>query len=205
MPLQLAACQPHQEAFNRLASHQICSRAISLSPSLASKIYKLTPRQYQEGLHVAHTGERITSEEFQAEIGAVLGNFNKNLRVLKRQRRIIEQDIEDEVEHHKRERGEDQEPDVSFLERAYTNTIVPRVMGASAKQRKSKFDQKAFTNDVMEYYGGASWRTGLLSLDRRAQLQACEGCASRSKVSQWRRGLLHLGCWGAGVVRSTQW
>lgn len=93
MPLQLAACQPHQEAFNRLASHQICSRAISLSPSLASKIYKLTPRQYQEGLHVAHTGERITSEEFQAEIGAVLGNFNKNLGVLKRHRRIIEEDI----------------------------------------------------------------------------------------------------------------
>ena len=113
-------------------------------------------KTYQEGLHVAHTGEKITSEQFQTEMGTVLGNFcsvNKNLRVLKRQRKIIEEDIEDEVEHHKRERGEDQEPDVSFLERAYTNTIVPRVMGASAKQRKSKFDQKAFRTDVMEYYG----------------------------------------------------
>lgn len=113
-------------------------------------------KTYQEGLHVAHTGEKITSEQFQTEMGTVLGNFcsvNKNLRVLKRQRKIIEEDIEDEVEHHKRERGEDQEPDVSFLERAYTNTIVPRVMGDSAKQRKSKFDQKAFRTDVMEYYG----------------------------------------------------
>ena len=76
-------------------------------------------KTYQEGLYIAHTGENITSEEFQAGIRAVLGNFrsiNKNLGVLKRQRKIIEEDIEDEVEHHKRERGEDQEPDVNFLE-----------------------------------------------------------------------------------------
>ena len=36
------------------------------------------------------------------------------------------------------------EPDLSFFERAYTDSIVPRVMGASAKQRKNHFRQDKF-------------------------------------------------------------
>ena len=150
-------------SISRVTQHSVTSAASStVSEFLEGRIKSNELemdylKMYQEGLYIAHRGGKIPSEQFQAGIGTVLGNFrsvNKNLRVLKRQRKIIEEDIEDEVEHHKRERGEDQEPDVSFLERAYTNTIVPRVMGASAKQRKSsKFDQKAFRTDVMEYYG----------------------------------------------------
>lgn len=159
----------HQKVFNE--QHHNVSKSIQSSvPSVASSTVseflegKIKSNElemdylktYQEGLYIAHRGEKITSEQFQAEIGTVLGNFrwaHQYLGFPKRQRKIIEEDIEDEIENHKREWSEDKEPDVSFLERAYTNTIVTRVMGASAKQRKSKFDQKAFRTDVMEYYG----------------------------------------------------
>jgi hypothetical protein len=45
------------------------------------------------------------------------------------------------------------EPDLSFFERAYTDSIVPRVMGASAKQRKNHFRQDKFKSDLLKYYG----------------------------------------------------
>lgn len=32
-------------------------------------------KAYQEGLHVAHASKKITSEQFQTEIGPVLGSF----------------------------------------------------------------------------------------------------------------------------------
>lgn len=66
---------------------------------------------------------------------------------------MIEEDMEDEIKNLKREQGQDQGPDVSFLEMAYNDTLLTRVFWASAKQRNSKFDQKAFRNYVMDYYG----------------------------------------------------
>jgi hypothetical protein len=61
--------------------------------------------------------------------------------------------MEDEIAKIKRQRL--LEPDLHFLERAYTSTIVPRlprVMSATAKQKKRNFDQSKFKSNVLEFY-----------------------------------------------------
>jgi hypothetical protein len=47
------------------------------------------------------------------------------------------------------------EPNIGLLERAYASTIVPRVMGASAKQKKSSFNQSEFRKRVIDFYKAA--------------------------------------------------
>ncbi|PGH12241.1 hypothetical protein AJ79_04421 [Helicocarpus griseus UAMH5409] len=70
------------------------------------------------------------------------------LRVLKKQHRGLEQDIEEDVEHKRPKFS--QKPSVTFFERAYTSAIVCRVMGAS-KQKGKKFDHSSFRRSVVEY------------------------------------------------------
>jgi hypothetical protein len=50
---------------------------------------------------------------------------------------------------------QDKDVDVALLERAYTNTIVPRVMAASGKQRKGSFKQSNFRKAVLNFYNAA--------------------------------------------------
>jgi hypothetical protein len=110
---------------------------------------------YKDGLWEAKLSHKISEDEYMTELNAILNDFHsaqKDLQLLKRQRSILEDDLEDEIRTDKRQRNIDTVPDHSFLERAYTNIIVPRVMGAISKQRKTKFDQSAFRKDVLQYY-----------------------------------------------------
>jgi hypothetical protein len=50
---------------------------------------------------------------------------------------------------------QDKDVDVALLERAYTNTIVPRVMAALAKQRKGSFRQSNFKKAVLNFYNAS--------------------------------------------------
>lgn len=112
-------------------------------------------RTYQAGLQAARDTGTLPKAIFLGQVSNTIGRFevvSKESTVLKRQRTIIEQDLEDEAGGAKRQRGNDDEPDATFLERAYTDTNVPRVMNASGKQRKSKFDQSAFKKDAIEFY-----------------------------------------------------
>ncbi|KAJ5775790.1 uncharacterized protein N7511_000801 [Penicillium nucicola] len=43
--------------------------------------------------------------------------------------------------------------DQSLLEYAYRDAIISRVLGASAKQKGSKFDQSVFKKKIYAYYG----------------------------------------------------
>lgn len=112
-------------------------------------------RTYQAGLQAARDTGDLPERDLLDQLGETIDRFeavSNESTVLKRQRTILEQDLEDEAGGTKRQRGNDDEPDVTFLERAYTDTIVPRVMNASGKQRKSRFDQNAFEKDVLMFY-----------------------------------------------------
>ena len=112
-------------------------------------------RMYSSGLQAAHAAGSLEACEFTEQVGPVADEFagiSSELRVLKRQRKLLEEDLEEETSIAKRQRLAHDEPDITFLERAYTDSIVPRVMGASAKQKKSKFNQSAFRKDVIDFY-----------------------------------------------------
>jgi hypothetical protein len=68
---------------------------------------------------------------------------------LSKHRRFLEANISEEVDSKKLRFDE---PGIDFYERAYANSIVPRVMGASAKQTKSNFDTKRFRDDLLKAY-----------------------------------------------------
>jgi hypothetical protein len=74
--------------------------------------------------------------------------FNEK-KHLSKHRRFLEANMSEEVELKK---PRFDEPGVDFYERAYMNAIVPRVMGASAKQTKSNFDTQRFRNSVLQAY-----------------------------------------------------
>lgn len=113
-------------------------------------------RMYLHGLQATHAAGSLQDSEFTDQIGPVLDEFTRissELRVLKRQRKLLEEDLEEEASVAKHQLLAHVEPDITFLERAYTNSIIPRVMGVSAKQKRSKFDQSAFRKDVINFYG----------------------------------------------------
>ena len=113
-------------------------------------------KSYKEGLHEAKCSEKLDRHRHQEELDRVLANYqprSEELKILKRQRRIVHDDLEDEIAGSKRPREEGNDPDVGFLERAYTNAIVPRIMSATSKQKKSKFRQSEFKRAVLDYYG----------------------------------------------------
>ncbi|KUM56717.1 hypothetical protein ACN42_g10485 [Penicillium freii] len=106
----------------------------------------------KQGLDEISSSGLLSSDAFQTEIGPVLRRFretSQTLDVLKRQRTLIEEDLEVEV---KRRRITGPSDD-GLVERAYVDTIIPRVMGAAAKIRKHAFDQKKFKKEVNRYYG----------------------------------------------------
>ncbi|KOS39279.1 hypothetical protein ACN38_g9889 [Penicillium nordicum] len=99
------------------------------------------------------------------------------LSILKRQRDLLVEDLEDAVES-KRQRLH-QPSDDGLLERAYRDTIIPRVMNASAKQRAKPFDQSRFKKEVNQYYGitehcqhNMSWCQALGLMKPKAHVKA---------------------------------
>ena len=65
----------------------------------------------------------------------------RELVVLKRQKKSIKDDLEENVPSHAR------------LEDAYANIIMNKVMTAAAKQKKKKYNQSAFKKRVIALYG----------------------------------------------------
>lgn len=108
---------------------------------------------YQEELRMAYDQGKVEAKSFYEEMGSIHDGsrpLRAKLGVLKRQRRAIEDDLSEEYEAEKCRRFE--EPDFTFLERAYTTAILPRVMTASAKQKKEKFNGSEFRQEVLKYY-----------------------------------------------------
>ena len=106
----------------------------------------------KEGLDEISSSGLLSSDAFQTEIGPVLRRFRatwQTLDVIKRQRTLIEEELEVEVKR-RRITGP---LDNGLFERAYVDTIIPRVMDAAAKIRKHAFDQRKFKKEVNRYYG----------------------------------------------------
>lgn len=81
--------------------------------------------QYQEAIREVEVDSRPCEQE---------------IVILKRQKKIITEDLQEKLPSH------------SKLEDAYASLITAKVMGAMAKQAKSKFDQSGFKSKVLEYY-----------------------------------------------------
>jgi hypothetical protein len=114
-------------------------------------------KTYRDGLLKAQKGSDISDKDFQEELKKVTTKIDilvQHKKVLTRQKRFIEDDLEEEVAKKKKDIGDG--PDTDFFERAYANTIIPRVMGASSKQAKNiftKHDQARIRERVLDYYG----------------------------------------------------
>lgn len=105
----------------------------------------------KDGLFDIKTAGLMSSEDYQGQIQPVLHKMrtaSHTLTVLKRQRRFIEEDLDEEVKYMRMDEPEDG----GLVERAYANTIMARVMSAAAKIRRQPFDQRAFKKAVIKYY-----------------------------------------------------
>ncbi|KAI9371257.1 hypothetical protein BJX61DRAFT_512154 [Aspergillus egyptiacus] len=109
-------------------------------------------RMAKDGLDEVKAKDLISDEEFVEQMEPFLEAFRKTserLRVHKRQERFLDDDLHEVVEAKRHRSGE---PDESFLERAYTSTMVSRVMTVSAKQGPQRFNTSEFRKKVEAYY-----------------------------------------------------
>lgn len=107
-------------------------------------------------LNEARDSGIVSAEEYVEALEPFLADSTQTARqkaLILRQRKIIEDDLTEEVEANKRARRG--EPSIEILERAYANTVVRKVMHATANQPKSKFNQSKFRKEVAKYYGVA--------------------------------------------------
>ena len=115
-------------------------------------------KTYRDGLLKAQKVSDISDKDFHEELKKVTTKIDilvQHKKVLTRQKRFIEDDLE-EVAKKKKDIGDG--PDTDYFERAYANTIIPRVMGSSCKQPKNTFtkhDQARFRERVLDYYGAS--------------------------------------------------
>lgn len=151
----------HASAASRASNVSLESTA---SDFLEAKIEQLTEyKSYSElvkqGILEARDQQRLPPSEFNELISPVLRKLstaNATLRVLKRQRQAITDDLAEEVAIRRQRLAEPS--DQGLLERAYADTILSRVMSAFAKQSAVSFDKKGFKSAVNNYYGIRSQR-----------------------------------------------
>ncbi|KAJ5951595.1 uncharacterized protein N7479_010008 [Penicillium vulpinum] len=112
-----------------------------------------------EGLVEALDTNLISATEFADALQPFMASartVSHELKTLNLQRKIMEEDLEEQASNKRRRQGE---PDVELLERAYVDSIMPKVMSATAQQQKDKelrehhFNASNFKRDVALYYG----------------------------------------------------
>ncbi|KAK2812582.1 hypothetical protein FQN50_001226 [Emmonsiellopsis sp. PD_5] len=115
---------------------------------------------YQDGMKEALQKKEVSEDDYHEEVGQLDQQYEpivQELKVLARQRKFLEEDIEEGVciqaKRLKTEKAND--AGAELIERAYVSALVSKVMTATAKQKKRKFDQSKFRKDVLEYYGAA--------------------------------------------------
>ena len=146
-------------AASRISKISHNSLESTASDFLEAKISELEDEKgyllcWREGLDEAKEAGSLTTAAFHEEIQPFLTRFKRTvstINVLKRQKKVLAEDLEEQIAL-KKQRVQDP-PDEALLERAYRDTIIPRVMSASAKRPASAFDQSAFKVAVRRYYG----------------------------------------------------
>lgn len=137
---------------------------------LEQKIVELTSVRnslLKERDNIINGKELMDPEFFQDQLKEIpdkLAPNAANLKALSQSKRVIEQDMDEELEGQRAtKKFREQGPELDLFERAYANSLVPRVMGSSGKQTKAwnRHDQRQFREDVLESYnavdGGIAW------------------------------------------------
>ncbi|KAJ5496896.1 hypothetical protein N7463_008883 [Penicillium fimorum] len=138
------------------------SRSISDFLELKIRDYKIDLDYIQcahEGLLRALDANALTGPEYVTALQPFMKSArsaSQELKTFSRQRKILEEHFEEQAIVKRQRQGE---PDVEILERAYIETILPKVMSATAKLPKNKtivgsqFNTCNFKRNVNKYYG----------------------------------------------------
>ena len=114
-------------------------------------------RHYREGLEEAFGAKKLEKRVYESETEEVNENIvslEREFVTVKRQKRTLEEDIVDAM-------------DVKELEDAYAESMMRRVLAATAKQPKQRFDKSGFRKSVEVFYGAAA------IMDEIPQAQCC--------------------------------
>ena len=155
---------PGRQMAVRRQERAVSPRAVS--EFLEAKIVQLMDRRnslLEEKNGIIESRDMIPEQDFQRQLEATFDEIRptvRDLRMLSQSKRVIEQDLEEDLENTGSKRARQNEPDIGFYERAYANrayanSLVPRVMGSSVKQSKVRFtkhDQADFRANVLRYY-----------------------------------------------------
>ncbi|KAF7714342.1 Uncharacterized protein PECH_003048 [Penicillium ucsense] len=145
-------------ASSQMSAKTTDSLGSNASDFLEAKIEQLTEfEKYYElikrGILEGHEQQLLSNEELQSHMAPVVTKLavtNSTLKVLKRQKRQLADDLEEDTASIRQKI--DGEPD-GLLERAYVQAIVDRVMSATVKQAAIPFNKKQFKEDVNQLYG----------------------------------------------------
>lgn len=137
------------------------SADLSTSDFLSSKIDNLGKSLdyiacIKDSILEAKDQNTATNSELLDELHHYLKHFRSStdtLHIVKRQQKLIAEDLDEAAESSKKRSCLIEPNNQGLLERAYTGSIIPRVMSACAKQKKTNFNQNAFNKAVKQYYG----------------------------------------------------
>lgn len=125
------------------------SVAITASESLERQISEITSEieyldTYKEGvMELRGKPESEHEKDFAQELEDVDKRklpLEREFVVLKRQKKFIEEDLEDQLPHYE------------TVQDAYASVLVDKTMSATGKQKKSRFNQSRFKKAVVNYY-----------------------------------------------------
>lgn len=143
-----------QQRLERTKSRQVSaasnvSGASDTSEFLEARVNYLSTEKdilsvYRQALHdlpSTQLDEASMRQELK-DLATRASPLDKELRVVKRQRKILEEDLAEELPYY---------DDVAT---AYAKILNEKTMAASAKPEKwKKFDRKQFRRDILEFYG----------------------------------------------------
>ena len=118
---------------------------------------------YWSGLYDALNARKLQGTEYYQEMQHIDKKQKpilEELEILEQQSRMLSQDIIEQYhdsaeEESQKRRKTDAEPSLEFMERAYSSTIVGRVM-AACKQGPGNFNQSKFRKEVLRFYNANS-------------------------------------------------
>jgi hypothetical protein len=121
------------------------------------------------GLQSARAAQILDGDQYGNEAAPFLqqqAKIGQELSLITAQQKIITEDIEEELntqnelDVRKKRRGNENEPGLDFFERAYAATIIPKIMSATAKHKKRRFDTSEFRGNVLTAYNAVTVKGG---------------------------------------------
>ncbi|WEW59460.1 hypothetical protein PRK78_004934 [Emydomyces testavorans] len=148
---ELAEIEQRKERISCEVSH-----ATSVTEFIEKKVDEVDAcleyiQHYNDALKQSIRAENINKKRAHEELDELRGarlDLGQEALVLKRQRKIIAEDLEDELPRHE------------TISQAYLTTIVDKTMSACAKQKKVRFRQTEFKKCVTSYLAASKIEGG---------------------------------------------